>query len=190
VMVSVDDGNVSTEVEGGRKRTSGRSRLSAAVHSFGQSMTNMSLLFVFGCVLLALATRKMETLRVEVAARPMKSFALGIVGSLCALIAVTALCITVVGIPFAALAVLLGVFSVYASIAAVLTMVGAAVAGHRSNNPYVHLLVGCVLFLLVGIVPYVGGMVTAAVVLMGIGTLVSTRLAGVVVRGPRKPDMV
>jgi uncharacterized membrane protein HdeD (DUF308 family) len=112
------------------------------------------------------------------------------VGSLCALIAVTAMCITVVGIPFAALAVLLAVFGVYAAIAAVLTTVGAAVAGHRSNNPYVHLLVGCVLFLLAGVVPYVGGMVTAAVVLIAIGTLVSTRLAGVVVRSTRKPDLV
>ena len=61
VKVSVHDGDVSTAVEGGRKRDSGRSRLSEAVHSFGQSITNMSLLFVFGCVLLALGTRKMET---------------------------------------------------------------------------------------------------------------------------------
>jgi hypothetical protein len=190
VKVSMTDGEVSTEVEGGRKRESGRSRLSAAVHSFGQSITNMSLLFVFGCVLLALATRKMETLRVEAAARPMKSFALGVVGSLCAVVAVAAMCITVVGIPFAALAVLLAVFSVYAAIAAVLTTLGAAVAGHRSNNPYVHLLVGCVLFLLSGAIPYVGGFATAAVVLIAIGTLVSTRLAGVVVRRKPKPELV
>ena len=111
VNVSVHDGDVSTEVEGGRKRESGRSRLTEAVHSFGQSVTNMSLLFVFGCVLLALATRKMETLRVEAAARPMKSFAWGIVGSFCALLAVAAMCITIVGIPFAALAVLIAVFA-------------------------------------------------------------------------------
>jgi hypothetical protein len=79
---------------------------------------------------------------------------------------------------------------VYASIAAVLTMVGAAVSGHKSTNPYVHLLVGCVLFLLAGVVPYVGGLVTAAVVLIAIGTLVTTRLAGLVDGRTRKPDLV
>jgi hypothetical protein len=74
--------------------------------------------------------------------------------------------------------VLLGVFSVYASMAAVLTMVGAAVTGHKSTNPYVHLAAGCVLFLLAGLIPYIGGLVTAAVILVAIGTLVTTRLAG------------
>ena len=108
VKVTMHDGEVSTEVEGDRKRASGRGRLTEAVHSFGQSVTNMSLLFVFGCVLLALGTRKMETLRVEAAARPMKSFAMGIVGSFCALVALVAMCVTLVGIPFAVLLLLLG----------------------------------------------------------------------------------
>ena len=135
VKVSVDDGNVSTGVESERKHTSGRTRLSEAAHSFGQSMTNMSLLFVFGCVLLALGTRRMETLRVETAARPMKSFAMGIVGSLVAIVGLAAMCITVVGIPFAALALFVAVFSVYASIAAVLTTFGATVFGHKIEEP-------------------------------------------------------
>jgi hypothetical protein len=186
VKVSMHDGEVSTEVEGARKRESGRSRLTEAAHSFGQSVTSMSLLFVFGCVLLALGTRKMETLRVEAAARPMKAFAMGIVGSICALVAVVAMCITVVGIPFAILLVLLGVFSVYASMAAILTMVGAAVTGHKTANPYVHLAAGCVLFLLAGLIPYIGGLVTAAVILVAIGTLVTTRLAGLADGRPRK----
>jgi hypothetical protein len=190
VKVSMHDGEVSTEVEGGRKRASGRARLTEAAHSFGQSVTNMSLLFVFGCVLLALGTRKMEMLRIEAAARPMKAFAMGIVGSICALVALVAMCITVVGIPFAVMLLVLGIFSVYASIAAVLTTVGAAVTGHRSKNPYVHLLAGCVLFLLAGLLPYVGGIVTAAVVLIAIGTLVTTRLAGLVDGRAKKADLV
>jgi hypothetical protein len=190
VNVTMKDGEVSTGVGEGRQRTSGRARLTESVHSFGQSVTNMSLLFVFGCVLLALGTRKMEVLRVEAAARPMKAFAMGIVGAICALIAIAAMCVTLVGIPFAVMVVLLGVFSVYASIAALLTTVGAAVAGHKSKNPYVHLLVGCVLFLLAGLLPYVGGLVTAAVVLIAIGTLVTTRLAGIVDGRARRPEMV
>lgn len=188
--VTVHDGEVSTEVQSGGKRGSGRSRLTEAVSSLGQSVTNMSLLFVFGCVLLALATRKMEMLRLEVAARPMKSFAMGIVGALAGLVAITAMCITVVGIPFAILAALLAVFSVYASIAAVLTTFGAAVAGHRSKNPYVHLLVGCVAFLVVGLVPFVGGVATLVLVMISLGALVSTRLVGVLQRRPARPEMM
>jgi len=141
-------------------------------------------------VLLALATRKMDMLRVEIAARPMRSFATGIVGSLAALVALVALCITVVGIPFAALALLIGVFSVYSAICAVLTTFGAAVAGHRTKNPYVHLLIGCVAFLVVGSIPFVGGLATLALTMIAIGTLVSTRLAGVAVRRPAKPQLV
>jgi len=189
--VTVHGGEVSTEVDDhGRKRSSGRSRLSEAAHAFGQSVTNMSLLFVLGCVALALGTRKMETLRIEAAARPMKAFAFGIVGSLVAVIALVAMCITVVGIPFAALAVLLAVLCTYASIAAVLTTVGAAVSGHKTKNPYAHLLVGCVGFLLVGVIPYVGGFVTFVVTMIAIGTLVSTRFAESVVRPAPKPDLV
>ncbi len=190
VRVSSKDGEVSTAVNDGDKRTSGRSRLSEAASDFGHSITNMSLLFVLGCVLLALATRRMETLRVEIAARPMKSFAMGLVGSVAGAAALVALCITVVGIPFAVLAALVAVFSVYAAICSVLTTFGAAVSGHKTKNPYVHLLVGCVAFLLVGLIPFIGGLVTFVVVMIAIGTLVSTRLAGVIERRTSKPQMV
>jgi hypothetical protein len=192
VKVTRHDGSYSTSVEGEdtRKRGSGRGRLSEAAHSFGQSVTNMSLLFVLGCVLLALATRKMEMLRIETAARPMRSFAMGIVGVLAAVVTLGAMCITLVGIPFAALLAVVLLFAVYSSLAAVLTTVGAAMAGHKTKNPYVHLLVGCVAFLLVGVIPYVGGLVTFAVTMIAVGTLVSTRLAGIAERRSAKPALV
>jgi hypothetical protein len=120
----------------------------------------------------------METLRVETAARPMRSFAMGLVGSLAGLVGLVAMCVTLIGIPFAALLLVAAVLATYASIAAVLTTCGAAVAGHKTENPYVHLLVGCVGLLLVGVIPYVGGLVTFAVTMVAIGTLVTTRLAG------------
>jgi hypothetical protein len=189
VGVTVGDSGASTEVHEGKKRSSGRGRLSEAVSSLGRSVTNMSLLFVFGCVLLALGARRMERLRIEAAARPMRSFAMGIVGGFCMVLALTAMCITVVGIPFALLAALIGVFGVYASVAAVLTTFGAAVAGHRSQNPYVHLFIGCAALLVVGLIPFVGGLVTFVVVMIAVGSLVSTRFAGVVQK-PAKSAMV
>lgn len=183
VKVTVHDGDVHTSVtedDGGRSH--GRSRIAEAAHSFGRKVTAMSLLFVFGCVLLALATGRMERLRVETAARPMRSFALGLVGSvvggIAALVAIVVLCITVVGIPVALFGILLAVFAVYGAIAAVLTTFGAAVLGHKTQNTYVHLLFGCAAFLVASSLPFVGGLATFGVTMIAIGTLVATRLAG------------
>jgi hypothetical protein len=142
------------------------------------AVTNTALLFFLGAVLLALAPRRMEKLTVEIAQRPMRSFALGLLGLVGAVVGVIALCVTVVGIPIAVVAILLGIFLAFAATCGALTTVGAALASHRSANVYVHLAVGCVAFLLAGLLPWVGGFAQAAVVLAGIGSLVSTRCAG------------
>jgi hypothetical protein len=187
-----DDGKVTSKVEpagAAADKEPVRSKLAAKVHSFGQSMTKMALLFVLGCVFLALATRRMESLRVEAASRPMRSFAMGLVGGIAGLFVFCAVCLTIVGIPFAVLGLLLAVLAVYVSIAAVLTTFGAAVIGHKTKNPYAHLLFGCAAFLVVSAIPYVGGVVTFVTVLIAIGVLVSTRLGGALER-PRPPQLV
>src|SRR4029079_6932467 len=99
--VSVDDnGEVHTAVNGDDRSSHG-GKIQSAAQAFGHKVTAMSLLFVFGCVLLALLTGRMERLRIETASRPMRSFALGLMGSILggigALIAIVILCITVVG---------------------------------------------------------------------------------------------
>lgn len=182
VKVSVDDdGDVHTAVNGDDHASHGV-KLQTAAQSFGHKVTAMSLLFVFGCVLLALLTGRMERLRIETASRPMRSFALGLVGSIlgaiAGLIAIVILCVTVIGIPIAILGVLAAVFAVYGAIAAVLTTFGAAVIGHKTKNTYVHLLFGCAVFLVASSLPWIGGFVTFAVTMIAIGTLVTTKLAG------------
>jgi len=196
--VGVDDGDVTTTVNGetspvASPKMSGKEKIEHAAHSFGQKMTAMSMLFVLGCVLLALMTGRMERLRIEAAARPMRSFALGLIGSILggivALLAIVILCITVIGIPVAIMGVLLGVFAFYGAMAAVLTTFGAAVLGHKTQNPYVHLLVGCGAFLIASSLPFVGGLVTFAVAMIAIGTLVATRLAGFGDKKQKAPTM-
>lgn len=187
IKVHVKDGNVSTEVS---PEPSSGSRVRDAVRDFGRSTTKMSLLFVFGCVLLALATGRMEKLRVEAAARPMRSFALGIVGSLCAVIMFAVVCITIIGIPFAALAFLLFVLSIYGAIAAVLTTFGAAVIGHKTTSPYAHLLFGCAVYLVLSAIPYVGGIVTFVLGMVAVGILVATRAGGTFVSRKGSTAMV
>ncbi len=148
-------------------------------HLWG-AVTSAVLLFLFGVILTALAPQRAEALRVEVAARPWRSFALGVVGSLAAVVLLIALCVTVIGIPIALAAALLAVLLVYAGMCSVLAAIGGALVNHRSSSPYAHLAVGCALFFLVGLIPYVGGFATALVALAGIGALIATRLAGLV----------
>ncbi len=169
------DSHSDIRLSNGEASTSG---IGSVLRDIGGAMTRSALLFVFGAVLLALATGRMESMQGEVAARPMRSFALGIVGSIVFLIVFVALCVTLIGIPIAICALAVAVFGGYAGICAVLTTAGRALVEHKSKSPYVHLAVGCALFLLIGAIPFLGGFVTAAVVLIGLGSVVATRGAG------------
>ncbi len=190
VQITVHDGETKASVKPAREPHA-RSRLSEAVHEFGQSMTRMALLFVLGCVLLALLAPPMEKLRVEIAARPMRSFAIGLVGALvgsvAALIVTVVLCVTVIGIPVALIAILLAILAFYGGLASALTTFGAAVLGHRTQNPYLHLLLGCGAFLVVSSIPWLGGIVVFAVSMIAIGALIATRVGGLVERRRRTP---
>jgi hypothetical protein len=156
------------------------SRLPHFISAVGTTLTESSLLFVFGAVLLALATKRMDSLKVEVASRPMRSFALGVVGSLLGAVALCVLCVTIIGIPLAIVGALGAVVAVYGSITAVLTTLGQAILAHKTSNPYVHLAAGCLILFVGGSIPVLGGLVIAAVVLTSIGALVATRAAGFV----------
>jgi cytoskeletal protein CcmA (bactofilin family) len=144
----------------------------------GNAVTSAAVLFMFGAVLLSLATTRMETLKVEVASRPMRTFALGVVAIVGWLGFIIALCITVVGIPLALLALFGGVVALFAGISATLETIGGALLGHKTKNPYVHLAFGCGLFIIFASIPFVGILVRAAVLLTGVGCVAATRGAG------------
>ena len=61
---------------------------------------------------------------------------------------------------------------------AVLSVVGEALLRHKTENPYVHLAVGCAIFVVLAAIPVVGGFVIVATVLAGMGILVATCGAG------------
>lgn len=182
-VTSSGDGHNFRLFDGGDAKRD-RWSFASLVQDAGSALTNMALLFVFGAVLFGLATGRMERMQTEVAARPMRNFAYGVVGLLVAIVTTIALCITVIGIPVAIVGVLVAVFATYAGICAVLSAVGAALVQHKSSNPYAHLAVGCAVYLIAGSIPYLGGLVTLALVLVGIGVLVTTRGAGFI--KPRK----
>ncbi|MCA9641934.1 MAG: hypothetical protein H6718_02710 [Polyangiaceae bacterium] len=152
-----------------------RGKTMGLIEQIGSALTKSAMLFVFGVVLMALATRRMDALSQEVTLRPMRSFALGVVAWLGALIGFIVLCVTLIGIPIALLGVLVLTFVSYAGICAVLQTLGGTLVQHRTKNPYTHLAVGCAVFLLVGAIPWLGGFFTFAVVTMGLGAAVASR---------------
>lgn len=149
----------------------------------GDAFSGTLVLFLLGLVLIALAGERMEKLEGEIAARPARAFALGLIGMVAAIAVGVALCVTLIGIPFAAVGALVVVFAAYAGIVAVLRTVGAALIRHRTENRYLHLALGCLLFFVVGFIPWLGDWITLAVGMMGLGAVLSTRAAGLWPRG-------
>ena len=141
-----------------------------------------AVLFVIGTVLLALAGRRMDQLRGEVAVRPMRSIAMGLLGTFASAVVLIALCVTVIGIPVAMVVAVIGGFAVLGAMCAVLSVVGEALLRHKTENPYVHLALGCAIFVALSAIPWIGGLVVGATVLAGVGVLVATRGAGFFVK--------
>jgi hypothetical protein len=55
---------------------------------------------------------------------------------------------------------------------------GEALLRHKTENTYVHLAVGCGLYFLAGLLPWVGKWAAPLVFLAGVGAVVATRVAG------------
>jgi hypothetical protein len=154
----------------------------SAARTVGSGVRSAALLFVLGAFFLALGAERSERLRTEIAARPMHSIALGAVGILGTSAALIVLAVTVIGIPFALIGALAAVVFGFAGVTSVLTVVGALAAGHRTSNDYARLAVGCALYFVIGLVPWVGWWAQLAVVLAGVGSVVATRGAGLLDR--------
>jgi hypothetical protein len=155
-----------------------RSFIARAGDSMMTGVRIAAVLFVIGTVLLALTGRRMDMLRGEVAARPMKSLALGVMGVLGGIVLFIALCVTIIGAPIAVVAAVVAAFAVLGAMCAVLSVVGEGLLRHKTENPYVHLAVGCGLFVALAALPWVGNIVIVGTILSGIGVLVATRGAG------------
>jgi hypothetical protein len=166
----------------------------ARLENAGDAVARSALLFAFGAVLLALAGGRVQRLEGEVATRPLRALALGAAGLLAGSLVLIAVTVTIVGIPLALLVGLLGAIGVYAGMCAALTALGRAIFSRLARqstrfddqggptSPYLHLAIGCALYLLASSLPRVGWLVTLAVVLIGFGALVKTRAAGLLAR--------
>ena len=149
-----------------------------AGHSISSGMRTAAFLFIVGALFVALGGVRAESVRTAIAASPMRSIALGLVGLVGSIVALFLVALTIIGIPFAAIGGIAAVALAFAGTASAAVVLGAMVAGHKSQNVYVHLAAGCALFMVAGFVPWIGGWVQAAIVFAGIGGMVATRAMG------------
>jgi hypothetical protein len=152
--------------------------LARATDDATDALTRTALLFLFGVIFWALGAQRMEVLEVELAKRPMRSLALGVVGALTAALSALVLAVTILGIPFALAGGILTIIAAYVGACVVLSTVGQALLRHKTENRYIHLALGCSLFFLFTAIPYVGTFVWLGVLLTGLGAVVATRGAG------------
>jgi len=185
---AVVQGNVSTRIDEDEEQASMGARMAREI---GECTTAGAFLFALGAVLIALFTKRSEMIKVEFAARPMRMFALGIAGFFGGLLTLAALCVTVVGIPFAAIGLLLAIVATFGAMTSVLEVVGRGLIGHKTKNEYAHLAFGCALFAVVMMVPVLDNVAKLVLMLVSIGSLVSTRGAGLIPQrknGQSMPD--
>jgi hypothetical protein len=154
----------------------------SVTNKLGSALSRAALLYAFGCVLLAIGGAPMQRMQQELAERPMRAFGLGVATFVAGIFALIALCVTIIGIPVAILLLLVGALGVYAGMCAVFIELGALVLEERTPSPYVHLALGCLIYLIFSTLPVIGWVATAVAVLCGLGLLVSTRMAGLLDR--------
>ncbi len=170
-------GNVATRIESDDDK---EGTMGAMIRELGECTTAGAFLFALGAVLISLFTKRSETLKVEFATRPMRAFALGIAGVIGGIALFCAMCVTLVGIPFAVIGLLLAILAMFAAMTSVLEVIGKALIGHKTQNEYAHLAFGCGLFALAMAIPVVDDLAKLVLGLVSIGTLVATRGAGLI----------
>lgn len=168
-------GSIKLDPSEGENRASFVTR---AGHAVSAGVRTAAFLFVLGAIFISLGGVRAESLRSSIADKPMRSVALGVVGLLGTLAALVLCAVTIIGIPIAALGLVAAIVLAFAGTTSALTVLGAMVFGHKNKNIYVHLAIGCALFMLLGLVPVAGGLFQVAVVMAGIGGVVATRAFG------------
>ena len=156
----------------------------SVMDELGSALSRAALLYAFGCILLATAGQPMERMRQELSERPVRALGLGTAALIGGFFALIVLCVTIVGIPVALMLFLVGALGVYAGMCAVFLELGALVLDERTDSPYVHLALGCSVYLVFSTLPVIGWLATALAGVCGLGLLVSTRFAGLIGRQP------
>lgn len=161
-----------------------------AVDHVRESLVNAALLFVLGVLMIALAPKKLDSLKTEIVAHPVRTMALGLVGVPLSIVVIVVLCVSLVGIPLALCGTVLLTLALLCSPAIALATAGELIDHRHRKNAFVQLATACVAFFFIHMIPVVGPIVTVLLLLAGFGSFVATRGLGLFDRIRKKRNSV
>jgi hypothetical protein len=174
-------GNLRLRVPEGKVRIDPAARVSGTVSALPvQKGGTFRILWMFGFIVAGVVmVALLPSFAAEAAAtareRPGQSALVGLGSLILIPCAIVIAAITIIGIPLALVASALYVVLVYLSRVPIALWLGERVAGGRSrtgrSGALVNFLIGGLILLVVGFVPFVGGLVSAIAVIVGLGTL-------------------
>ncbi|MCA9609141.1 MAG: hypothetical protein KC619_26250 [Myxococcales bacterium] len=134
------------------------------------------LLFLIGLLMIGVGRERLAALQVTMIKDGVKTAGTGLVGYLAAIAAIVLFAITIIGIPAAIVVGLALPIATYVGLAAAATVLGAALPIPQLQGKEVHqLAAGVAVLFLASLVPFAGGVFTAAVACLGLGALIRTR---------------
>lgn len=140
------------------------------------SAAKHALLFVYGLVLLGLASARLEAVIESVREAPVRTSLTGVLAALAALALFVVLCITLIGIPAALLLMVVAAIAFYSGLVAVAAWIGRALPVPRlADSPVLQLAAGVAVLFLAAQVPFGGTLLLIGAGLTGFGAVVLTR---------------
>lgn len=134
-----------------------------------------ALLFLIGLVMLGTMREQVGNLRDEIAARPVQSGLVGLFGLLAGGVLCVVLCVTIIGIPVAAVLAALGVAAMVAGWTTSAFWLGSVLPIKALKDRPVHQLgAGIVALFVAGLVPVLGSLIGVAALLAGVGAVMAT----------------
>jgi hypothetical protein len=144
--------------------------------SFPGFLVWFAALFGIGFFATVLAPNRMKQVENELARDPVKCGATGLLAALAFLPLIVLLSVTIVGIPIAFALLLVAPLAAAVGLAVVASEIGLRLPVFRGKKTQaVVLALGLLLILVVGLIPYVGNVVVAVLVLLGLGAIVRSR---------------
>jgi len=138
------------------------------------------LLFLLGLLMIGVSRDRLGAMQVTMIKDGAKTAGIGLLGYAGALLSVILLAITLIGIPVAVVVGFAIPIATYVGLAAAATVLGAVLPIPQLQGKQIHQLgAGVAVLFLASLVPFAGGVFTAAVACLGTGALIRTRLGRV-----------
>lgn len=135
------------------------------------------LLFLLGLFMMGAGRERLGAMQVTMIKDGLKTAGTGLLGYVAAIAAMVLLAITLIGIPAAVLVGFALPIATYVGLAAAATVLGATLPIPQLQGKEIHqLAAGVAVLFLASLVPFAGGIFTAAVACLGVGALIRTRL--------------